>query len=171
MSTARKFDPSLPVTGYIRQLYADRFDPACRPRYLRLIIHPTAAHLRASALRYHPHMGGGFFDHTLGVFQQVPLATRYDRRQRKWVDTTGSFAGIIRVEYHSVNPMIVAHECAHAALHITRLHDWSKDDHGGEVHLDDMQSQEEPFCHLLGDLVATAQTMVAEALDSYLDSD
>lgn len=157
----QKWDPHESVTGYISRLYADRLDPACRPRYLRVIIHPSTAHLRAAAQRY---TKGVVFPDAEGIFHPLPLRSAYNRHTRTWEDTTGAMAGIIRVARDTVTPEVAAHECVHAGLHIMRLHDWSKVRGLGEACLEDMATQEEPFAYLVGALVPLVHTMVSAAL-------
>lgn len=50
-------DPDRSVTFYVRNLYADRNDDTCRPRYIRVIIHPDTEHI-TRLHNWHAHGGG-----------------------------------------------------------------------------------------------------------------
>lgn len=161
------FDPDRPVSAYVRHLYADRSDPACRGRYIRVGIYPTADALRAAASRYHVRRGdvpeADAFEDTLGVFQPRRFTTRYDRKRRAWVDTTAACAGVLRLCREALTPNVVTHEATHAALHITRLHDWAKPDTDGRADFgDNCDEAEEAFAYLLGDLTGVLFGMVAD---------
>ena len=100
----------------------------------------------------------------LGLFQTTPMRSRYDRKAKAWVDTTTAFAGVIRLAQGHCSREVVAHESAHAALHITRLHDWAKPDGEGNANLGDIcDPAEESFCYLLGSLVQEVERLVTDA--------
>ncbi len=162
------FDADRAVTAYIRHLYADDEDPACRSRYIRVIVHPTTEHLRDAAHAYDRRRLGSakprtFWGDAAGAFQPTPMRARYDRHRRMWVDTTPPFAGIIRLSREEVTPEIVAHESTHAAIYIARLHNWSQPGHDGSLSFTDMPA-EERFCYLLGALIPAVQSIVDLAL-------
>jgi hypothetical protein len=151
------------VHSVISHLYADPEDPACRSRYIQVHFYPTPEALQAAARRYSAGRGDkdAFLD-TLGVFHPSPWKSRYDKRQRRWVDITPAFAGVMRLCRPALDARVIAHEAAHAALHILRLHDWSKEGHSGVADLgDNCGPHEEAFAYLLGDLTGTLTQLAA----------
>lgn len=92
-----QLDPDRAVHAYVSSLYADRDDPKCRSRYIRLGIYPTAEALRTAAGRREAKHAGirDPFDRTMGVFQPAPFRQRYDRKRRQWTDTTSACAGVM----------------------------------------------------------------------------
>ena len=147
----------------VSHLYADRDDPACRSRYIQVRFYRTADELQAAARRYSAGRGDNdaFLD-TLGVFHPSPWKSRYDKRQRKWIDTTPAFAGVLRLCRPALDARVLAHEATHAALHILRLHDWSKEGHDGTADLgDNCGPHEEQFAYLLGDLTGILTKLAA----------
>lgn len=160
-------NPDAPVTFYVRNLLADRADPTCRPRYIRVIIHPDDDHLRHDATRLDTrddrrstpedgHAG------TIGIFHPSHFTAAIGADRRTWVDQTPAFAGVLRLARGYLAPAVVAHEAAHAALHITRLHSWHA--HGGGcADIGDASGPtEEAFAYLLGDIVRVVSERVAE---------
>lgn len=160
-------DPEQTVHCHISHLYADIFDPVCRSRYLRLTIHPTVDDLREHAVR-HSKRTGRADDHDSiaeaeGLWQPARFRSRYDRRTRTWIDTTPPFAGVMRLARPRLTAEVIAHESTHAALTITRLHDWSKDDHDGRADFgEDCDDHEEAFAYLLGDIVRAVTEIVEQ---------
>lgn len=161
-------DPTRPVTCYIHHLFADPDDPTCRGRYIRLIIHPTAVELSDSGTRYnHRHQSDQDVNGSAGLFQPAPFRSRYDRKKRAWVDSTPPFAGIMRLANGHLTGEIIAHESTHAALHVTRLHDWTKPDHEGVADFGDgCDDTEEAFAHLLGGIAGEVNDVVLRYLES-----
>ncbi|MBK6556279.1 MAG: hypothetical protein IPG16_03335 [Comamonadaceae bacterium] len=162
------FDPELPCRAYVRHVYADRDDPQCRGRYFLVVFHPDPDDMRRAAYRhdkssaYRTHRPGSV-DDALGLWQPASARARYDRKQRMWVDTTPPFAGVMRFARGHLTPDVIAHESTHAALHITRLHDWSKDGHDGRADFgDDCDLAEEAFAYLLGDIVQSVTALVEQ---------
>ena len=150
----------------VSRLYADRDDPACRSRYIQVRFYETAADLQAAAARYSARRGdrdaGDAYLDTMGVFQPSPCSARYDKRARKWIDTTPAFAGVLRLCRPALDARVLAHEATHAALHILRLHDWSKEGHDGVADLgDNCGPHEEQFAYLLGDLTGILTKLAA----------
>ena len=155
-------DPTRPITAHIKRLYADQADDACRNRFIRVVIYPTTAALQAAAAewsRQHGHTNE--WDNTGGCFHPTEMSAKYDRRKKQWIDTTKPYAGLMRLSQEYLNPEVIAHEAAHAALHVTRLHDWSKPGNDGNAHFDSCDATEEAFAYLLGGIVGEL-TLVAD---------
>ncbi len=159
-----RIDPSRPATCYIHHLLADSDDPACRGRYIRLIIHPNEDDLRAAGTAYNKRRGS---DQDLrgsaGLFQPTRFRSRYDRKAKAWVDTTTAFAGIMRLADGYLNSQVIAHESTHAALHVTRLHDWAKPGSDGNADFGDgCDAREEAFAYLLGGIAHEVNNAVLQ---------
>lgn len=100
----------------------------------------------------------------------VPVPTlyqaKYNRKRKQWEDTTSPFAGVMRLSLSHLRPDVFVHEATHAALHITRLHDWAQPGGEGHTRFDEMGQAEEAFAYLLGNLSAALL-----ALPGRLDAD
>lgn len=157
-----QLDPIRPATCYIHHLSADSDDPACRGRYIRLIIHPDRDDLRAAGLAYNKRRGTHqYLGDAVGLFQPTYFRRRYDRTTKAWVDTTTAFAGIMRLANGHLTSEVIAHESTHAALHVTRLHDWAKPGFDGNADFGDCcDSREEAFAYLLGGIAAEVNNAV-----------
>ncbi len=160
-------DTTRPVTFYARNLLADRADPTCRPRYIRVIIHPDAEHLRREATRYDTRDDrrsspeDGYTD-TIGIFHPSHFTATIGSDRRTWTDETLPFAGVLRLASGNLTAEIITHEATHAALHITRLHNWHAHG-GGRADLGDtLGTKEEAFAYLLGDIVRVVNERVWE---------
>lgn len=155
-------DPDRLVTAYVRNLYADPADPSCRGRYFRVSIHPNRDELNAAADRYdaqhHSPDGPGPAE---GIFHSSPMRSRYNRNLKRWVDTSTAYVGMMRLARGYLTGEIIAHESAHAALHIWRLQEWSKTADSTAVDLGDLCGPvEERFCYLLGGITASVNDIV-----------
>lgn len=157
------FDPTRPVVATIHHLYADREGP-CRSRYFRLVIHPDLDHMRAAAKRYDRKRFGpaDSYDNAGGLWQPRPFASRYDRKTRRWIDTSSACAGVMRLARGHLDGEVIAHESTHAALHISRLHAWWLDTSQApeRVVIEDMATDEEPFAYLLGGIAGEVGNLV-----------
>ena len=144
--------------AYIHGLYADRGDPTCRSRYIAVVLHPDAEHLRRRARKQAPHQS---WDGVDGCFHPAPFHERYDDKAGKWADSTPPFAGTMRLHLGRLDGEVVGHEAVHAALHIWRLHQWFKGDPtttadlGGEC-----GPVEEAFAYLLGGITGSLSNLV-----------
>ena len=150
------------VQAVISSLYADPEDHACRSRYIRLAIYRTADDLRAAGNRHHRRRA---IDDDLtdceGLFQPSPWRSRYNRRTRQWDDTTGAYAGAMRLTQTRLTPEVVAHESTHAALHIWRLHQWAQDGRAPDADFgDSCGPTEEAFAYLLGGIASEVANIV-----------
>lgn len=160
-------DPSRPVTAYVHHLFADREDPKCRGRYIRLVIYPNAADMAAAGNRYN-RSRGSTEDLTgiAGLFQPSPFRQRYDRKTRASIDTTTAFAGVMRLAAGHLTGEIITHESTHAALHVMRLHDWAQPDGPGNADFGDgVTDHEENFAHLLGAMAGNVNDVVLRYLE------
>lgn len=161
--------PDRSVTFYVRNLYADRNDDTCRPRYIRVIIHPDTEHLRREAERYgregHARDGDVIEPDTIALFQPSKFRAVIGSDRRTWIDTSTSFAGMLRLSRDHLTPDILAHEAIHAAAHITRLHNWHAHG-GGRLSLGDGDSgdAEESFAYLAGGITAVISNRVWDYL-------
>jgi len=155
-------DPSRPATCYIHHLFADSDDPTCRGRYIRLIIHPDEDDLRAAGIAYNKRRSNNQdLSDAAGLFQPAQPRARYDRKTKAWIDTTTAFAGIMRLANGHLTGEVIAHESTHAALHVTRLHDWSKPGANGDADFGDIcDDREEAFAYLLGGIAAEVNNTV-----------
>lgn len=161
-------DTARPVTAYVHGIYADPDDADCRRRYIRVIIHPGTDHLVAAGHAHNRRRGGQQdLNGSAGMFQPSSFDSRYNRHRRQWIDTTGPFAGILRLSRGWLTGEIIAHESAHAALHLWRLHNWSKPgrEPGADLgeHCSDL---EEAFCHLLSGIAGSVNEIVHQYLDA-----
>ena len=159
-------DPSKPVIAYVHGIYAD--PTVERRRYLRLVIHPDTDDLvRAGNARNRKIGSRQDLAGSAGLFQPSRLRSRYDRHLRRWIDTTGPFAGIMRLARGYLTGEVITHESAHAALHIWRMHDWAQTDGAGEVQLGDVCDEtEEHFAHLLSGIAGTVNDIVLQYLEA-----
>jgi hypothetical protein len=157
-------DTSRPATCYVHHLFADQGDRTCRGRYIRLIIHPNADSLVAAGTAYNKRRGSSQdLSGSAGLFQPTPFRSRYDRKTKSWADTTATFAGIIRLANGHLTGEVIAHESTHAALHVTRLHDWNKPDGSGNADFGDCcDDREEAFAYLLGGIAAEVNDAVLQ---------
>lgn len=93
-----------------------------RSRYLIVVIYPTVEDMRAAGTAYRRDED---CTDALAMFQPHGVYSSYDRHRRTWVDTTGSFIGVMRLCEGALSSEIVSHESVHAAMHIMRMHNWS----------------------------------------------
>lgn len=158
-------DPAHVTRFIVSGLHADHYGPS-RSRYIHVAIHPDVEDMRSAANRYDVHRSGRAQDQSeaVGLFQATPFRSRYDRKAKVWVDSTSACAGVMRLVQGWCSREVIAHECTHAALHITRLDDWGKPDHEGIANFGDgCDDTEESFAYLLGAMVQTVEVMVDEA--------
>jgi len=158
-----QLDPSRPTTCYIHHLHAGD-DPTCRGRYIRLVIHPNKHDLRAAGTAYNKRRGcDQDLSNAVGLFQQAYFRARYDRKTKAWIDTTTAFAGIMRLANGHLDGEVIAHESTHAALQVTRLHDWAKPGSDGNADFGDCcDAREEAFAYLLGGIAAEVNNAVLQ---------
>ncbi len=153
-------DVSRPFHGMVRHIYVDRETEGAQGRYLRVIIYPSTDQLQAAARRYRPDDD---YTDTAGIFHPTPLRSRYDRRKRRWTDTTPPYVGTMRLAASHLTLDVIAHECTHAALTLIRHHDWAQTDGDGAADFGtNCSPHEERFAYVLGDLVAAVQDIVTK---------
>lgn len=155
-----------PAVGYAHGLC---YGPEAPPRYFRLVVYPTVEGMRAAALAHDKHRGfktpPGYFSDALGMFQPSVSRARYDRRTRKWVDTSSRFAGVMRLVQGNCTRTIVAHECIHAILQIARMESWRTEqgDASGRADYGDASDQrEEHLAYLLSETIVAVDNLVTE---------
>lgn len=149
-----------------------RLHDDARWRWIIVMIYPTPEALRAAGVKFERGWAKRegrkwqvpVYDDTVGLFQPLPFRSKYDRSKRKWVDTTPSLAGVIRLSQGYLRTEVVAHESLHAAVHIARLAGWEGDGRPGEFSIGGYcDDNEEAFCHLAGDLTSEVTEIVEEA--------
>ena len=146
----------------IHHIYVERDDPACSSRYLHLRIYRDVEDLRKAALAYNRHRGvddpDDEFGSAYGVFQPHALYERWEHGER--VDTTGPFAGVMRLCAEQLTGEVISHESTHAALHLWRMHQWATRGTNA-VHLGDgCGPVEEQFAYLLGAIAGEVANVV-----------
>lgn len=136
----------------------DRHDEWEGPkRYVCIVIHDTAEQLQEAARKHSPGRG---WEGVVGCFHPVTEREIYDKKTKKWVDTTPKhFAGIIRLCRDRVNDEVIVHEVVHAAAHIFRLGVTKRLNLG-----DNCYRNEEWFAYIVGNLSGVAIKVVSELL-------
>lgn len=151
------------LQAVIYRLYAVPDDPSCRSRYIRLAVYRTPDDLRSAGDRHNRRHGViDTLTDCEGLFQPSAWRSRYNPRTKRWDDTTGAYAGTMRLTQTRLTAEVIAHESTHAALHIWRLHDWAQADGKGEADIGDNSGpREEAFAYLLGGIAGEVANLVA----------
>ncbi len=157
------------LTAYLSNLWPDPDSNAARPRWIRLGVYATHAALQDAARAYdRARRVVDDWDGVAGAFQPSVFSERYDRKTRRWVDSSGSFAGVLRLSQQELTPAVIAHEATHAALHLRRLHTWAMThptDHvdGGDTGVglsDGFDAIEEVLAYLVGDITSAITAII-----------
>lgn len=108
--------------------------------------------------RYSYGFSSGLFLTAAGAFHPVSEREIYDKKTKKWVNTTPKhFAGVLRTSVEHVNTEVIVHEVVHAACHIFRL------DVAKRVNLgDNCHQNEEWFAYIVGDLSNSVAKVLPE---------